>query len=51
MDVSGHVHFVLANANVQLQTLLKSYPGPINLVAIQVTHLIALCLWLLIHPH
>ena len=32
----GTVHFRLANATVSLQSMLSSYPGPIQLVTIQV---------------
>ena len=38
------VHFHLANATVSLHSMLSSYPGPIELINIQVcNHRIALC--------
>ena len=42
MDLAGQVHFIYANANVQLQRLLETYPGPVDLVTIQVSFLLAL---------
>ncbi|KAK9851140.1 hypothetical protein WJX84_004614 [Apatococcus fuscideae] len=35
MELAGQVHFIYANANVQLSNLLRSYPGPVDLITIQ----------------
>lgn len=38
LQQTHRVHFHLANATVSFQSMLSSYPGPVQLVSIQVSH-------------